>query len=283
MASGPILDVAVALELRQRNQTGRGEIAWDVLGEGPPIVLTHGTPSRSLVWREVAPVLAERYRVYVWDLLGFGQSERGVDLDVSLVAHAEVLAELVDQWGLERPALVGHDIGGAIVLRAHLLEHVGVSHLGLVDAVVLAPWITPRTREMQMNAGRWTSLPDRELAAQIAEHLRTATTTPLAADVFQGLFGQWDGIDGQALYLHNLAQFDEEHTRAFEPLLSNIAVPVAVVWGEQDAWLPIEVAQSIVARIPGATLTVLTEAGHFSMEDDPAGVSTALLGLLTRA
>lgn len=246
------------------------------------MVLTHGTPSRSLVWREVASALAERHEVYVWDLLGFGDSERHVDQDVSLVAHGEVLAELVEQWGLERPALVGHDIGGAVVLRAHLLEQVPVARLGLVDAVVLAPWITPRTRDMQRTADRWTALPDPELAELIAGHLRTATVAPLPREVFGALFGQWEGRDGQALYLRNLAQFDEDHTRAFEPLLPTVSAPTGVVWGERDAWLPAETAPRIAARIPGATQTVLGEAGHFSMEDDPAGVADALDTLLAR-
>jgi hypothetical protein len=78
----------------------------------------HGTPSRALVWRDVAAMLARKHTVYCFDLLGFGDSERHVDQDVSLVAHGEVLAELVGYWGLERPALVGHDIGGAAVLRS---------------------------------------------------------------------------------------------------------------------------------------------------------------------
>ncbi|HEV2752658.1 MAG TPA: alpha/beta fold hydrolase [Solirubrobacteraceae bacterium] len=195
----------VEWQLRHRARTRRGEIAWDAFGEGPPVVLTHGTPSRSLVWREVASALAERHEVYVWDLLGFGDSERHVDQDVSLVAHGEVLAELVEQWGLERPALVGHDIGGAVVLRAHLLEQVPVARLGLVDAVVLAPWITPRTRDMQRTADRWTALPDPELGELIAGHLRTATVAPLPREVFGALFGQWEGREGQALYLRNLA------------------------------------------------------------------------------
>ena len=268
--------------LGRRAQTRRGEIAWERFGDGFPVVLTHGTPSRSLVWRQIASSLAESHEVYVWDLLGFGDSERHVDQDVSLVAHGEVLAELVERWELDRPALVGHDIGGAVSLRTHLLEGVAVSHLGLVDAVVLAPWITPRTREMQRGVGHRSSLPDAELERSIIDHLRTATVTRLADDVFRGLFGQWEGAEGQALYIRNFEQFDEEHTRAFEPLLSTISVPTAVIWGEQDAWLPVEVGDRVAAGIPDATFTVLPAAGHFSPEDDPAGVRDGLIDLLNR-
>jgi pimeloyl-ACP methyl ester carboxylesterase len=243
-------------------------------------VLTHGTPSRSVVWREVVPVLARTHAVYVWDLLGFGDSESEVEQEVSLIAHGEVLAELIDEWDLDGPALVGHDIGAAVVLRAHLIEGVHVSRLGLIDGVVLAPWITPRTREMQRSAHRWTHLPDAQLGETIAEHLRSATAKPLADDVFEALFGQWSGAHGQRLYLRNLAQFDEDHTRAFESLLSSISVPTAVIWGQQDGWLPVETAQRVAERIPNARCAVLPDAGHFCMEDDPGAVTDALLDLL---
>jgi pimeloyl-ACP methyl ester carboxylesterase len=58
--------------LRERFATGKGDIAWDRLGEGPPVVLVHGTPWSSWTWRRIAPRLAERFSVYVFDLLGFG-------------------------------------------------------------------------------------------------------------------------------------------------------------------------------------------------------------------
>jgi len=258
------------VRLSRRASTGRGEIAWERFGEGPPVGLVHGTPSRAYVWRQVAEALAARHAVYVYDLLGFGDSERHVDQDVSLVAHGEVLAELVEQWGLDRPALVGHDIGGAIVLRAHLLEGVAASPLALLDAVVLRPWITARTREMQRE-------PDRpRLAEEIEEHLRSATSTRLDDEVFEAIFGQWRGAEGEALYMRNLAQLDEEHTAGFEPLLGSIDVPVLVLWGEEDAWLDLEVSERVAARIPGARRVVIPGAGHFCMEDDPERVSAEL-------
>ena len=61
-----------AWRLGERQGTSVGEVAYGVFGEGPPVVLVHGTPTRSYLWRNVAPVLAERNSVYVYDLLGFG-------------------------------------------------------------------------------------------------------------------------------------------------------------------------------------------------------------------
>lgn len=270
----------MTFELTQRAQTSRGEIAFDVLGDGPPVVLVHGTPSRALVWRHVADALAATHRVHLFDLLGFGDSERHVEQDVSLAVHGAVLAELVEQWGIAGAAAVGHDIGGATVLHAQLLEGVPFSRIALIDAVVLRPWITPTTRRMQGEAARYASLPDAELAATIRSHLRTATSRPLEAEAFDALFGQWDGADGQALYLRNLAHFDEADTDAFEPLLGSISVPVLVVWGEEDAWLEPATSDRVAQRIPGARRELIPGAGHFCMEDDPRAVAEALARFL---
>jgi pimeloyl-ACP methyl ester carboxylesterase len=259
------------LELPERARTSRGEIAFGAFGEGPPVVLVHGTPSRAAVWRNVIPVLARSHRVYAFDMVGFGDSDRELEQDVSVAAHGRVLAELIEGWGLEAPALVGHDIGGATLLRAHLLEGAPAGRIALIDAVVLAPWITDRTRRMQTEPP-----PDHELGEAIREHLNSATVSDLDPDAYDALFGQWDGEEGRALYLRNLACFDENDTEEFRPLLGQLRAPVLVVWGEQDAWLPVEVSERIEAAIPGAERIVLEVAGHFSMEDRPEAVAEAL-------
>lgn len=272
----------MTLALTERAQTAEGEIAFGVFGDGAPVVLVHGTPSRAVVWREVVPALAGARRVFVFDLLGFGDSERRVDQDVSVAVHGRVLAELIGQWGLVDPAVVGHDIGGATALRAHLIEGVRFSKIALIDAVVLSPWITPRTRQLQLEAHRFRSLPDAELEASIREHLRSATFKPLAPEVFADLFDQWEGGHGQELYLRNLAHFDEADTDAFEPLLPSISVPVLILWGQEDAWLPVSTSGRIAASIPHARRVVLPEAGHFSMEDQPDAVAQHLNAFLAR-
>lgn len=266
----------MTLTLTQRTATSFGDIAFDVFGEGPAVVLVHGTPSRAAVWRQIVPVLAGAHRVFVFDLLGFADSERRIDQEVSVALHGQVLRELVERWELDRPAVVGHDIGGATALRAHLVEGVPVAKMALIDAVVLSPWITPRTRQMQRDVARYGPLPDDGLETSIRDHLRSATSRPLDAETFHHLFAQWEGAEGQAAYLRNLTGFDEADTDAFEPLLPSISVPVLILWGEEDAWLPVATSERIASLIPTARRVVLPNAGHFSMEDEPEAVAREL-------
>ncbi|HET9966008.1 MAG TPA: alpha/beta hydrolase [Rubrobacter sp.] len=268
--------------LRRRLALSGGEIAYEVLGYGPPLILVHGTPSRSYIWRDVALRLADRFTVYVFDLLGFGQSERAEGLDVSISGQSRVLAELVKTWELEAPSVAGHDIGGAIALRTHLLEGVSFGCIALVDSVVLRPWITPATRHVKAHLDVYGTMPARVFEAIVASHLGTATYRPLDQHAFATYLEGWRGESGQRLYLLKDAQLDEEDTAEFEPLLSSIGIPVSIIWGEQDAWLDPALAERLHELIPGSDLLVLPETGHFAMEDSPQVVAAALFEFFSR-
>jgi len=73
------------------------EIAYDDFGDGPPIVLVHGTPSCSSIWSAATAVLAARHAVYVLDLLGFGQSRGSRHQDMSIPAQSRAIAELIGE------------------------------------------------------------------------------------------------------------------------------------------------------------------------------------------
>jgi pimeloyl-ACP methyl ester carboxylesterase len=265
-----------AWNLRRRLALPAGEIAYDVFGYGPPLILVHGTPSRSYIWRDVAMRLADRFTVYVYDLLGFGQSERKEGLDVSISGQSRLLAELVEAWELEAPSVAGHDIGGAIALRTHLLEGVPFGCIALIDSVVLRPWITPTTRHVKAHLDVYATMPVEIFEALIASHLRTATHGPLDEGAFATYLEGWRGELGRKLYLQKDAQLDEDDTTQFEPLLPSLGVPVRIIWGEQDAWLDPSLAARLHETIPGSDLILLHETGHFAMEDSPKEVAEAL-------
>lgn len=271
----------VGWNLAQTMSTSVGTIAWDVLGAGRPVVLVHGTPSRSLLWREVAPRLAERFTVYVFDLIGYGDSEPNAGQEVSVRVHGRVLGELLQRWELAQPALVGHDIGGAAALRAHLLEGSPASRIVLVDAVVLRPWITATTRHIKANLEVYRSMPTHIFREVTAAHLRTATVKPMDPHVFAAYFDHWEGEVGQRLWLRNVEGFNEQDTADFEPVLNEMATPTRLIWGEQDRWLPVQVSADIESRLPAADRVVIPGAGHFSPEDQPNRVCEAIADFLT--
>ncbi len=269
--------------LSGRVRTGGGEVAYGVYGEGSPVVLVHGTPSRSRIWRGVVPRLAERHAVYVYDLPGFGESERYEGQDVSIAAQGRVLAELVETWGLEDPAVAGHDIGGGIVLRAHLLEGVAFGKISLLDAVVLTPWGTPALGHVREHLGAYWTMPTGVFEAYVAARLKGTTSGPMDEETFEAYLSQWRGPDGQAAYLRKDAALLQRDTADVERLLGDVRAPVMVVWGGEDAWLDPSQAESLAGRILGAEHRLVPGAGHFVMEDAPGEVAGILAGFFAEA
>jgi pimeloyl-ACP methyl ester carboxylesterase len=271
-------NVMAGWQLAERQGTSVGEVAYGVFGEGPPVVLVHGTPSRSYIWREVVPGLTDRCTVYVYDLLGFGESERGERVDVSITAQGRALAELVEAWGLEEPQVAGHDIGGGIALRAHLIEGVPFEGISLLDAVVLTPWGTLALRHVKEHLGAYRTMPHDVFEDYVAARLKQATSRPMDEEAFEAYLSQWRDAAGQEAYLRKDEALLERDTAELEPLLDSIEVPVQIVWGEEDGWVDPLQADRLHGTIPGSRLKKVAGAGHFVQEDAPSEVVEVLVG-----
>jgi pimeloyl-ACP methyl ester carboxylesterase len=271
------MNVADDWRLSKTYDSAGGTVAHEVLGDGPPVVLVHGTPSWSYLWRNVAGELAERFTVYVCDLLGYGTSEKRDGQDVSIAAQTRLLSELLDLWELEEPCIAGHDIGGAITLRLMLLEGRRFRRVALCDAVAIAPWITPFSRHVQRDLEAFQTVPEDIHRQMIGAHLRTAIAHEISDAELEPYLRPWLGPIGQAAYYRQVAQFDERYTLEIEPRYGEISAPTLVLWGEQDGWLPLEVGERLANAIPNARLVPIPGAGHFLPEDQPRRVVEAVV------
>ncbi|MBB1252436.1 alpha/beta hydrolase [Streptomyces sp. OF3] len=270
-------------ELPRSFQAATGEVRWNRLGDGPEaVVLLHGTPFSSYVWRAVARALASRFTVHVWDMPGYGLSEQRTGQDVSLAAQGRTFGELLAHWGLDRPAVVAHDIGGAVALRAHLLHGVDYHRLALVDPVALAPWGSPFFRLVGEHAPVFEQLPPALHAALVREYVSSASSPGLRPDVLDRLVEPWLGERGQPAFYRQIAQADQRHTDEIERAYDSVRAPTLVCWGRDDAWIPAERGRDLASRIPGSRLKLLDGAGHLVQEDAPAELTTELLAFLTR-
>lgn len=269
-------------QITQRLPTSVGEIAWDVTGAGPDVVLVHGTPVSSLIWRGVIERLRGRYRIHYLDLPGYGASEKFEGQEVRLRSFARALREFLEARGLERPHLVGHDFGAGAVMGAHLIEGVAAASLTVADGVLLNPWGTPFSRHVSEHEAVFAAVPDYIHRATLAAHLATGVVHPLPPALEAALIEPWTGETGQPAYYRQVAQYDHEYTGWLEARYPSIEVPLAILWGEQDAWVPPPEAHRLQAMVPGSELRLLPDAGHFSMIDCPGLFARELDAVLRR-
>ncbi|MEV0258947.1 alpha/beta fold hydrolase [Streptomyces sp. NPDC050732] len=257
-----------------------GTVRWAALGpaDAPPVVLVHGTPFSSYVWRDVARALAGGHRVYVWDLPGYGASEMRAGQDVSLAAQGRVLTALLGHWGLDRPAVVAHDFGGCVALRAHLLHGARYGRLALVDPVALPPWGSPTYRLLGANADVFTQLPPALHRALVRGYVSSASARGLRPAVLDRLVEPWCTGEGQAAFYRQIEQNDQRFTDEIQGRYGELRLPVLICWGAGDTWIPAAKGEELAKLVPGSRLRLIEGAGHLVQEDAPA----ELTGELTR-
>jgi len=256
----------------------RGQsVAWDAIGEGEPLVLIHGTPFSSQVWRRIAPWLAGDRRVYYFDLLGYGASEMRDGQDVSLAVQNELLAALLQEWGLERPEVLCHDFGGATALRGYYLNGLRYSRLTIIDAVAVAPWGSPFVQHVRQYEPAFAGLPAYAHAAMLAAYLQSAAHQPLSEEAQAVYAAPWTGPTGQPAFYRQIAQMDQRYTDEVEALYGPMEGEVRILWGEADDWIPIERGRKLAEKLAGGVLTPVPNAGHLVQEDAPEAVIAAML------
>ncbi|WP_326816667.1 alpha/beta fold hydrolase [Streptomyces sp. NBC_01762] len=187
-------------------ETPGGVVRWGTLGSGDPLVLVHGTPYSSFLWRDFAPALARTRTVYFFHHLGFGQSEQHEGQDLSLAAHSRNFAQLLDHWGLSRPSVVAHDIGGAVALRTLLLEERNYRDLTLFDAVSGGEWERGLFRLFLEHEEVFRKLPDYAHEALVASHLRHATHAGFRPGILDAFLAPWRGRQGSRRSTVNTAR-----------------------------------------------------------------------------
>ena len=97
------------------------KIHYEVHGDGPPLILTHGYSSTSAMWREQIAPLSKRYRLILWDMRGHGQTDSPDD--PSLYSHdatVAYMAALLDMARAERAIVGGLSLGGYVSLDFYL-------------------------------------------------------------------------------------------------------------------------------------------------------------------
>jgi pimeloyl-ACP methyl ester carboxylesterase len=235
--------------------------ALDDIGEGPPVLLLHGFPTTRRLWKDVAPRLVSAgLRVIVPDLLGYGDSPG--DADVGMKAQAAALAELLDHLGVQRTAVVAHDVGTAAAQILAVRAPERVRRLVLMDGVHETEWAMGAVESIRS----WDPDQAARLQPVLARRLRS----------IRELLAAYAGEEGGKRLIHAARGLDPRDTAGITARLRATGIPIRAIWGSDDAYLPLETVGKPLADGLGARLTVLP-GGHFLPLDNPEGVAAELL------
>lgn len=263
--------------LKQRFEYQGQSIAYDVLGEGDPIVLVHGTPFSSYVWHTIARELARQYKIYLYDLLGYGQSDKRKDQDVSLGVQNDVFAALIEHWNLAQPNVVAHDFGGATALRAHLINGCDYRKLLLFDVVAIRPWGSPFVQHVRHHEEAFAGVPDYLQRAILKAYIRGAVSREMTDAELEPYIAQWVGDPGRPAFYRQIAQMDLRYTDEVEGRYGEMRCPVSLLWGTEDEWIPLERGRQLAELIPRCEFREVSGAAHLMQEDAPEAIVSAAL------
>jgi 2-hydroxymuconate-semialdehyde hydrolase len=245
-------------------------MAYLDLGDGPPVLLLHGFPTSSFLWRREAWLLAQRTRVIAPDLLGYGRSAMPADVDLSEPAQAGYVRELLDRLEIRELAVVGHDIGGAIAQMLALDEGLDVRALALVDSACFDAWPAEGVKLLQGVTAEGETAAFAEEVVRLAFDVGMAHRDRLDEGGLQSYLEPWVRDPG-ALFRAARA-ITGSGLAGREAEMSALDAPVLIVWGEDDPFLDAELAERLGDVLPGSAVALLPGCSHFVTEDAPQTV-----------
>jgi len=257
---------------------------WHVqrIGEGPQLLLLHGTGGSTHSFRDLAPVLASDFQVIAVDLPGQGLSQLGARQRSGLVPMADDMAALCRAQGWVPFAVIGHSAGAAVALR-------------------MAQYLAPETVIVGINAalGNFKGM----AGILFPVMARILAMTPFTSVVFARSIGTSARVrtlldstgsrlsdTGVALYRQLLA--DPNHVDAallmmaqwsLDGLLQDLGCihnPVQLIVGERDRAVPPATSDEAARRLPNASVTRFSGLGHLAHEEDPEAIATTILAFL---
>lgn len=246
------------------------------------MLLIHGTGSSTHTWRDLVPILSQRYRVLAIDLPGHGFTEPLKHSPASIGAMSEAVAALMQVLRFDPQVCIGHSAGAVILCRLGLDRRiapqviVGINGAFLPLAGAAGVLFSPIARLL----AKGTFLP-RLIARRAGNRARVArviagtgsTLDATGLDLYARLVGTPEHVAGA------LAMMSHWDLDAFGGDLPKLTVPLALIVGDNDRTVPPSQAIAVQTRVPGTTLKRLAGLGHLAHEEEPAKVAREILGI----
>ncbi len=266
--------------------------AFGSRGAGDPIVLVHGAFTSSHLWQDLLPRLPKGHRVLVLDLLGHGRSDPPADASMTVGAHADRLAALLDVLGVQRASIVGHGMGAAIAACVAHRRPEQVGGLVLVNPSMLGrerrdTRVFGRLARLALLVPLWRRLAPAWLASTLHSALLPAfaqrSNGAHSLDLYLKHFRSRDGRDAACAQLRGFGGSSADSPSALAA--GALRCPVALVLGDADPFMSSDRADRLLAALEEATTAQavshrLGSVAHMVPEEAPDGLGQIVCALV---
>jgi 3-oxoadipate enol-lactonase len=244
--------------------SGDAHLSYEIVGDGPDVVLLHPFPLNRHFWDSLAPRLSARYRLIVPELRGHGDSELG-EGPATMQKLADDLVGLCRQERINKPFFVGVSIGGYLLFEFWRRYRDQVAALVLANTRPGAETSESKTNRLQvadrvLHEGTGAFI-EEMLAKLLSE--TTRTNRPDIVDAARKMM-QRMSAEGIAGVQRGMAERPDSVAT-----VSTINVPTLIIAGDEDS-IPLSDFELMRQQIPGSRLQIILQAGHYAALEKPA-------------
>lgn len=256
-------------------------VHYEVSGAGKPLVLVHGTGADAQSFEDMIPLLSKDFRIYAYDMRGFGKTVRPPQVPLSTALWADDLAGLMEKLGVEQAAIAGWSLGGIVAMEFALRHPRRVSQLILIGSASPLPTSAPTDR-----SGFETRRKLAEAGASIEEIVEKTFEFSKSAYSPHVVRNKPAAVEKlrQTLLRNDPRSYADviRATRSdYGPQLSEIGHPTLIIVGEDDSRTPVEMSAGLNKAIPNSYMKIMKNCGHFYGFEQPEETCRIMLNFLT--
>jgi pimeloyl-ACP methyl ester carboxylesterase len=260
------------------------EINYELSGQGDCLVLIHGFSDNLTMWYNQLPDFSKQYKILSYDVRGHGQTETP-EGNYSMELFADDLYALLKDLDIDKACVLGYSMGGRIGLNFALKHPEMTTGLVFANSGVMGSDIEISTEELkQMEEQRTQMIGILESGdiETIAEVMAQFSMSPGFSEKKPDIFQEYKSVKLKN-DPHHYAPIMQALMSAMgnPPDLSQLKCPALVIAGEHDGFMSLDVAKSMEAAIPDATISIFP-TGHASAIETPAAFNQAVLDFMER-
>ncbi len=246
----------------------------EIAGNGDPILCLHGMGASLFTWRHFVAAFSQNHKLITVDFRGSGKSPKPLDTHYSIEEHANDIYELIIKENLTNLTLVGNSLGGAVALlvaiRLTEQDPSRLAKLVLIASGGDKKRLPLHLRLLRSFLGKaMLQLSPSKIAAHMVLRVCYYDKSKATKEQVVAYANPFKDRAGKNALLQTARQCIPQNFDEVLAKLKSITVPTFILWGRQDAIIPVSVGEQLHQLIPNSTLEIIEQCGHIPQEENP--------------